>query len=115
MEINKKSWHYQLLVWTDSLPYEKDFCSYWRALIGVSAIAFIMLAAALCAAVFCLIIPIKVFGWFYGLIVGVSMIAICVLIVWIATRESSPEPKGLIATRYDTWKKKYCPTITYKD
>lgn len=136
--VNKNSFHYKLNCFMKTtvgnvdkrqLEYRlpRDFCSYWRMtffsalwltllflLVGLLATAIIsqVIIAPLTSAI--------VVG--SGLAIVGFVIAMVYLMEYLKDsterkrehREKNNIPDGIVATKYKSWKQKYCPRVEYK-
>lgn len=131
-KVSKNSWHYYLVANTSSsYDMPTDFCSYWRRVV-ISAL-FLCLSVIALLVIFGLLLY-ALGAWLYLLIVSPTdaaiaaaslfvVIAIITSPIWIGglitkaiqrkSKDIEKQP-SLVATRYKSWKHKYCPAIDYE-
>lgn len=118
-KVSKNSWHYKLLNIVKAVPYQQDFCSYWRAVLFV----VFMLSAVITSILFITYIVIYLLVTAQiAVLKAVSVIIFCLLVAFIPEILSNmnkhsykPKKQSLIAAKYNSWKHKYCPNIEYEE
>jgi hypothetical protein len=122
-KVATNSWHYKLLTKANRSYTPKDFCSYWRE---------VVIVIVMCILFIFMLLPLVGFFIFWSvwsliyepmgilLLLGVMLIFICVstFVGWLFARvdksyDDEPKQPPLLATKYHSWKHKYCPAIEY--
>jgi hypothetical protein len=131
--INKNSWHYKMIskgqYWDGylSLSPPKDFCSYWRMVMGKLLTYAFFITMGTIFAVFLgyniYLDPIPVIG---GLFSAISILFIAGFIA-VALEKAKErrrkhdydvkfeeKPESLLKMKYRAWKEKTCPMVEYE-
>jgi hypothetical protein len=134
--INRDSWHYKMISngqhWDEYLSHRapKDFCSYWRMVVGKLLTYAFFITLGTIFVVFLgyniYLDPIPVIGGIvmaFGLLFGAGFIAI-----WLEKRseqkrqrdydemfgDGPKKPESLLKMQYRAWKEKICPMVEYE-
>jgi len=131
--INKNSWHYKMISkgqhWEGYLSHRapKDFCSYWRIVMGklfAYAIAISLVTAILVFFGYNIYLdPIPVIG---GILTAIMIIFIALFIAVFFDKveerrrkhdydvKFEEKPESLLKMKYRAWKEKTCPMVEYE-
>ena len=128
--LNANSWHYKLTSFFD-IPYDRDICSYTRAVLKSLLLVTIIgglamfAAAALTDQAVWLVFCIKYHMWIYpnqwaqvgslmAIVVGVFVGVIFSLLMLLEYRDNNPKPDGFIKVAYKSFKEKWCAPVVIK-
>ena len=133
--INKNTWHYKMISkgqhWEGYLSYRapKDFCSYWRIVMGkllTYAIAIFLLTIIVVFIGYNIYLdPIPVIGGiFTAIMIIIIALFIAVFLDKVDERRSKRDydydvkfeekPESLLKMKYRAWKEKTCPMVEYE-
>lgn len=117
--VDKNSWHFRFINYFEHWDKQfypegkmpKDFCSYWSTFAGYVFRIFFTLALISAVLFLSFVLPAFIFSGIHMLLyyVGLSIFIAC--IVGMANYESH---RNIFVMKFNSWKQKYCPGITYK-
>lgn len=128
-KVNKNSWHYKLLAKYDPVVWPQDFCTYWRSVI-LFLLFFLLLAIAVLAALgiiiytlgsfvyIAIVAPLEAAKISAIVLTALAIVSLPFAAIRLSTSLTKPykQPSpSLLATKYHSWKHKYCPAIEYEN